>query len=176
MSDTQQTTPPVDPNESKALTFVLKILRKIGRLVIGSTAPPLYLKVLSWGFITWSMAMIFYFMFISIVIRIGSLNEINDPLASKYNFTYAIVHCFALLGAILMYRQKAFGFWIFGIATILMPFWELIIYHRMEMNWLILSISLISIGLYALHFFVFAAKKTESTPPSTPIDNSENQQ
>ena len=58
-----------------------------------------------------------------------------------------------------MYRKKITGFYIFAIATFLMPFWELIIKHQFQFSWQVFLFSLVSIGLFALHFFVFAPKK-----------------
>ncbi len=152
-----------DPNEAKEVSILKRNLRLLKRIVLGKTPPPMYLKVLCWIFMAWSLIMVIAFMFMSLTFKIGnSFTDAQsnlDALTPKYFFTYALVHSAALLGVILMYRKKITGFYIFGVATILMPFWEFAIKRTFDFDLLIFSFSVISVGLFAIHFYVLAPKQ-----------------
>jgi preprotein translocase subunit SecG len=166
----------IDPNESKEVSILKRNLRLLRRIILGKTPPPLYLKVICWIFLAWSLAMIIAFMFMSLTFKIGnSFTDAQsnlDALTPKYFFTYALVHCVALIGVILMYRKKITGFYIFGVATMLMPFWEFAIKRTFDFNLYIFLFSLVSVGLFALHFYVFAPKKKKELA----ADSAEGQQ
>lgn len=163
-----------DPNESKEVSILKRNLRLLKKIVLGKTPPPLYLKVLCWTFLVWSLVMVIGFMFMSLTFKIGhGLSDAQsnlDELSPKYFFTYALVHCAALIGVILMYRRKITGFYIFGIATLLMPFWEFAIKRTFDFDLKVFLFSVISVGLFALHFYVFAPKKKQKDLAETPSD------
>jgi hypothetical protein len=161
MSSTQNTN--TDPNEAREVSILKRNLRLLKRIVLGKNPPPVYLKVITWIFLGWSLAMIIAYLFMALTFKIGNAvtdtMSLMDALTPKYFFTYALVHCAALVGTILMYRKKILGFYIFSIATILMPFWEFIIKRTFQFHVYVFLFSLVSIGLFALHFYVFAPKQ-----------------
>jgi hypothetical protein len=164
-----------DPNEAKEVSILKRNLKLLKKVVLGKTPPPLYLKVICWIFIGWTLAMIIAFMFMSLTFKIGnSFTDVQsnlDELTPKYFFTYAMVHCAALVGLILMYRKKITGFYIFGVATLLMPFWEFAIKRTFDLDVKILLFSVVTVGLFALHFYVLAPKKKKDIPEENVVSN-----
>lgn len=158
MNDTQH----IDPNEAKEVSILKRNLRLLKRLVLGKKEPPMFLKILSWGFLGWSLLMIIGFLFIGLSGSLlnafdGTRNEVCE-LTPKYFFTYALVHAVSILGVVLMYRRRLTGLYVFAIANLVMPFWSFIITRCFDkFEWWILIFSLASIGLFALNWNQFLA-------------------
>ncbi len=168
MSDVIENTS--NPNESKEVSILKRNLRLLKRIVLGKTKPAFYLRVISWIFLFWSLLMALgnFFIFVMNLVT-GQTSSIESAgsngfstlgeLPNQYFVSYSLIHLIAALGVILMYRKKMLGFYIFAVATILMPFWGFFYTKIFEFNLFIILFSVISIGLFALHFYVFAPKQ-----------------
>jgi hypothetical protein len=164
-----------DPNESKEVSILKRNLRLVKRIVLGKNRPSIYLRVLCWIFLTWSLIMalgnLFIFTMNMVTGQTSSIESASSngystmgELPTQYFISYSFVHLVAIIGVVLMYRKKVFGFYIFALATLLMPFWSFFYTKVFEFNLYITLFSIISVVLFALHFYVFAPKKKKEIP------------
>lgn len=154
--------------ETREISILKRNLRLAKRLILGTKKPPFFLKIVSWVFLGWSLLMVIFNLFVSLTYKIGntvsSEDYISHDLTPKYYMTYSLLHLVALIGVILMYRKKLTGFYIFTIATILMPFWEYLIkQEKFKFEFTVFLFSIIAITLFAVNWRVFDAnvKKRE---------------
>lgn len=150
-----------DPNEAREVSILKRNLKLLKRVVLGKQAPPMFLKILCWTFIGWSLLMILGFVFIALSSSMLDAFEGTsiqaDIFTTKYLFTYAILHGVSLLGVILMYRRRLTGWYIFTVANLLMPFWTYLINRKLIFDWTVFIFSLIAIALFALNWNQFLA-------------------
>lgn len=166
-------TPQRDPNEAREVSILKRNLRLLKRMVLGKQKPPMLLRVFSWSFLAWDLLMIIGFVFIALTGSIAGLFDGNKGLGAlspKDFYVYALLHAISLLGVILMYRRKVFGFYIFSVANIGMAFWFFSNGSATTTNgdaaiswWWVLTFSLVAILLFALNWNKFTAniKKKE---------------
>lgn len=163
-----------NPNEAREVSILKRNLKLLKRIVLGKQAPPFFLKILSWGFMGWSLLMIIGFVFIGVTGSIADLFDSNatvgNKLTAKDFYTYALLHAISLLGVILMYRRKLAGFYIFAVANMGMVFWFFINGDTSNSGasgsiswWWVLVFALVSILLFFLNWNKFTAniKKKE---------------
>lgn len=148
--------------ETREISILKRNLRLAKRLILGTKKPPFFLKIVSWVFLGWSLLMVIFNLFVSLTYKIGNTfsreDYISRELWPKYFMTYSLLHLVALIGVILMYRKKLTGFYIFSIATILMPFWEYLIFQeKFKFEFTVFLFSIIAIALFAANWRVFDA-------------------
>ncbi len=154
--------------ETREISILKRNLRLAKRLILGTKKPPFFLNIVSWVFIGWSLLMVIFNLFVSLTYKIGNTfssdEYIGNELWPKYFMTYSGLHLVALIGAILMYRKKLTGFYIFTVVTLLMPFWEYLIFQeKFKFEFTVLLFSVVAIVLFAVNWRVFDAnvKKRE---------------
>jgi len=144
------------------ISIATRNFRLLKRVILGKKKPPLFLRVLCWINMTWSLLMVVYYGTVGILIVTSFMHDkVFEEIGGKYFFVYTCLHALAFIGAVLMWRLKKIGFYIFTIATGIMPF----LYLLMTWEWtetlankwnkiepIILLFSLVTIGLFALNW------------------------
>ncbi len=155
----EEVTPEKKENVTPEISILKRNLRLLKRIVLGKKTPPLFLRILCWANLGWSLLMILFYGFIGMLIAIqgdrikeGAFEEVIKGAGSNFFFSYALLHIIAIFGVILMWRKKKGGFYTYSIVTLLMPFWLMIITRVVEFDFTTLIFSLVAIGLFALNW------------------------
>lgn len=144
-------------NQSKEVTLLKRNLRLLKRLILGKKKPPFFLRMMCVINFVWSSLMVLYYSIVAFVISFegnvlnGGYFDDLKSMGSKVFMVLVVLHLFALLGAVLMYRQKRVGFYIYSFAEILMPLYMLVNVSYSEILIMFAS-SAIMIGLFALNY------------------------
>ena len=144
-------------NQAKEVTILRRNLRLLKRMILGKNKPPFFLRMMCVINFVWSSLMVFYYGFLALVISIkgpaikGGYFDDLIAYGAKMYLVLVVLHLFALLGAVLMYRQKRIGFYIYSFAVILMPLYMLVNVTYNEVLIMFAS-SGIMVGLFALNY------------------------
>jgi len=125
-------------------------------VILGKNKPTLILRFLCWFTIIWDGVLMLYFMGSGLVFWISKVSFEDHPLlhgfTKEYCFTLAIIHFISLFAAILMYRLKKNGFYIYIVANISLvvaPFYYL---ESIQVDYIVVVFTLAMIGLFASQF------------------------
>ena len=147
---------------AEPISIVSRNLRLLKRIILGKNTPPLFLRILGWFYLGWSLLMIIYYGVVGLLINTSALHDTAlESIGGKYFFVYACLHALAFVGVVFMWRLKKIGFYIFTIPTFIMPFLHVL----MTWSWaetlseksdkierIIFLFSIISIGLFAINW------------------------
>ena len=147
---------------TEPISIVSRNLRLLKRIILGENIPPLFLRILGWFYLGWSLLMILYYGAVGLLINTYAIHDtILESIGGKYFFVYACLHTLAFVGVVFMWRLKKIGFYIFTIPTFIMPFLHVL----MTWSWaetlseksdkverIIFLFSIISIGLFAINW------------------------
>ncbi len=159
-----------NPNEAREVSILKRNLRLLRRIVLGKEKPPFFLRILSLLFIGWDLVMTIVFAFIPLVGTLFVDIFEGSELTAKDFYVYVVLHIISLVGVILMYRRRLFGFYLFAGSNIGMAIWFFINGDAMDGTdsgsiswWWVLTFSLVSILLFMLNWNKFKAniKKKE---------------
>jgi len=121
------------------------------RIILGKNKPTPLLLFLCWFTIIWSVICAFFmFAFGAFELIKPSENAIAgiENFTPKFSFIYGSLHLISLLSAILMYRLKKIGFFLYffsNIAMVVLPTF----YLKEKVNYFLVAITLVLIGLFA---------------------------
>ena len=161
--------------KAEPIRIVSRNLRLLKRIILGKNKPPLFLRILTWFYLGWSLLMTLYYGAVGLLISASAIHDTTiESIGGKYFFVYAFLHALAFIGAVLMWRLKKIGFYVFSIPTFIMPFLHLL----MTWNWteslseksnkielIILLFAIISIGLFAINWkSLNLTKRQQDTP------------
>ena len=151
-----------DEKKSEPISIAARNLRLLKRIVLGKKKPSRFLRILCWFNMGWSSLMIIYYSIVGLLIKTAFIHDnVLSTIGGKYFFVYALLHAFALLGTILIWRLKKIGFYIFSISTIIMPFLYLAMTWNLEtelsdktskFEWIVLLFSITTIALFAINW------------------------
>lgn len=145
-------------NQSKEVTLLKRNLRLLKRLILGKKKPPFFLRMMCVINFVWSSLMVLYYSIVAFVISFegnvlnGGYFDDLKSMGSKVFMVLVVLHLIALFGAILMYRQKRLGFYIYSFAEILMPLYMLSVNISNNDFLIMFASSGIMIGLFALNY------------------------
>jgi len=148
--------------KAEPISIVARNLRLLKRIILGKNKPSMFLRILCWFYLGWSLLMIIYYGSVGLLISSSAIHDkAFEAIGGKYFFVYACLHALAFIGVVFMWRLKKIGFYIFSTPTFVMPF----LYLLMTWDWreglseksnkielLIFLFSIISIGLFALNW------------------------
>lgn len=153
----QRTETEGNSNQAKEITLLKRNLRLLKRIILGKKKPPFFLRMMCVINFVWSSLMVLYYGSLALIISIkgaaikgGYFDDLINYGAKMY-LVLVVLHLFALLGAVLMYRQKRTGFYVYSFAVILMPLYMLVNVTFSEVIIMFAS-SGIMIGLFALNY------------------------
>ena len=126
-------------------------IRLVKRIVLGKNKPPSLLRFLCWFTILWS-TLCALFMFGIGGYELITKTETNSidlikNFTTKFYFYYGSLHIISIGSAILMYRLKKIGVYLYtlsNIGMIVLPYF----YLGEKTNYLLVGITLILIGLF----------------------------
>ena len=125
----------------------------VKKIILGENKPTPILRFLCWFTIVWDTIILLYMVVSGLIfmIKIGdfSNNELLKDFNQEFCFTYAFVHGISLLSAILMYRMKRIGFFIYTATNIAMLVVLFIYIDGFRSDYLIVTFTLFMIGLFA---------------------------
>jgi hypothetical protein len=160
--------------KAEPISIVVRNLRLLKRIILGKNKPSMFLRILCWFYLGWSLLMILYYGAVGLLIGTSAIHDTAfEAIGGKYFFVYACLHALAFIGVVFMWRLKKTGFYIFSIPTFFMPF----LYLIMTWNWreglseksnkielVIFLFSIISIGIFAVNWkSLNLIKKKEET-------------
>ena len=148
--------------KAEPINIAARNLRLLKRIILGKNKPTMFLRILCWFYLGWSLLMIIYYGAVILIISTSAIHDKQfDETGSKYFIVYTCLHIAAFAGIILIYRMKKLGFYLFSIPTLIMPFLHLL----MTWNWresisqktnkielVVFLFSIISIGLFAVNW------------------------
>lgn len=161
--------------KAEPISIAAKNLRLLKRLILGKNKPPMFLRILCWFYLGWSLLMIIYYGSVGLLLSSSAIhNAAFEAIGGKYFFVYTCLHALAFIGVVFMWRLKKISFYIYSIPTFVMPF----LYLLMTWNWreslseklnkielVIFLFSIISIGLFAVNWKSLSLiKKKEDIP------------
>jgi len=150
--------------ETKEISIIMQNLRLLKRLILGRKNPSLFLRVISLVAIGWSLLVVIAFSGVLFLLyvspEVGVLDDLNE-ISDRFYISYIGLHLIAILGVILMWREKLTGFYLFATVNFLMPFWMSFFLPVFSFNpyWLIPSTTLII--LFGLNWRTFNSKEIE---------------
>ncbi len=136
--------------ETKEISIILRNLRLIKRLILGRKNPSLFLRVICVISFIWSLIIIMALLGLLLLIYVTPEAPVLEDLSGlsiRFYVSYIGLHVLAILGTILMWRKILFGFYLFSIVSLLMPFWMSFFLPVFSFNfyWLIPSITFIAL-------------------------------
>ena len=148
--------------KAEPISIAAKNLRLLKRIILGKNKPSMFLRILCWFYLGWSLLMILYYGAVGLLISTSAIHDTEfEAIGGKYFFVYACLHALTFIGVVFMWRLKKIGFYIFLTPTFVMPF----LYLLMTWNWkeslseksnkielVIFLFSIISIGLFAFNW------------------------
>lgn len=125
----------------------------VKKIILGKNKPAPILRFLCWFTIIWDILITVYMAGSGLVFLMESQSFSNNELLKDFNqefcFTYAFIHGISLLSAILMYRMKRIGFFVYAIANSAMLITLFMYVERFRSDYITVTFSLIMIGLFA---------------------------
>ncbi len=126
--------------------------RLLKRIILGKTPPPKFIKSLTIFTIIWSSILGLLFGLLGIYAWIDKeyLQEtiqFND-FTPKFCFSYALLHALSIIGAVLIYRLKRNGFYLYTIANICMVILPFFMLNNYEITLIHAGFTVIMILLY----------------------------
>jgi len=122
------------------------------RIILGKNKPSAFLRFLCWFSIIWDVLLALYMLATAVVILIRGAqfreNSMLQDFTTKFCFTYAILHGVSLLAAILLYRQKKFGFWLYLISNVGLVVSTFIFLDTLKADYVQITFTLVMIGLF----------------------------
>jgi hypothetical protein len=148
--------------ETKEISIILRNLRLIKRLILGRKNPSLFLRMICMASFIWSLIIIMALLGLLFLIYVTPKAPVLEDLKGlsiRFYVSYIGLHGLAILGTILMWRKILFGFYLFTIVSLLMPFWMSFFLPVFSFNfyWLIPSISFIA--LFGLNWIALNDKQ-----------------
>ena len=126
------------------------------RLILGKNKPSLILRILCWFSIIWDTILGIYFSGSGLVIMMSGIGFTENPILKDFTkefcFSYASLHLLSLCAAILLYRQKKSGFYLYVITNLILmviPFFYL---ENYSADYVVVIFTLLLIGLFASQF------------------------
>jgi EamA domain-containing membrane protein RarD len=123
------------------------------KIILGNNKPAPILRFLCWFTLVWDSIIAIWMTGSGFFFMIKKENFSNNDLLKDFNqefcFTYAFIHGISLLSAILMYRMKRIGFFIYAAANIAMLVTLFIYIDNFRSDYLIVTFTLLMIGLFA---------------------------
>ena len=123
------------------------------KIILGKEKPAPILRFLCWFTIIWDSLIGIWMAGSGLVFMIKKEPFTNNDLLKDFNqefcFTYASIHLISLFSAVLMYRKKRNGFFIYAAANIAMPVTLFIYVEGFRSDYLIVVFTILMIGLFA---------------------------
>lgn len=123
------------------------------KIILGKHKPAPILRILCWFTIIWDTIIALWMLGSGFVFLMKNESFSSNDLLKDFNqefcFTYAFIHGVSLLSAILMYRMKRLGFYIYSISNITMLVVLFIYVEKFRSDYLIVTFTLLMIGLFA---------------------------
>lgn len=164
----------------KEISILKRNLRLIKRIIFGKKKPPLFLRIVSILAIGWSLLTIVALLSILALLLFSSDVAVVADLQAidlKFYISYAGLHLVTILAVILMWRQKIFGYYLFILTNLLMPFWVSFFLPVFRFNVYFLIPSGVFIFLFGIYFWVLKLKhKKEDEKKDLPEENQEKEQ
>lgn len=135
-------------------------LRLAKRIILGKEQPPVVLKYLSWFTIVWSFLIAIFMVLAGFYAylendSISAIDGLSD-FTPKFCFSYATLHGLSLFSAILTYRKKKLGLYLYIITNTLMIILLFVLLNTEQFEIIPVIFTLVMIGL-----FLTQAKKME---------------
>ena len=146
----------------KEISILKRNLRLLKRIIFGKKKPPLFLRVVSIVAIVWSLLTIVSLLSILALIIFSSDVAVVADLKAidiKFYISYVGLHLVTILAVILMWRQKIFGYYLFVLTNLLMPFWVSFFLPVFRFNAYFLIPSGVFIFLFGIYFWVLKIKQ-----------------
>lgn len=147
--------------ETREISILKRNLRLIKRIILGKENPSLFLRVIAIASMGWSLvitlAMLGLLFLISFTPDVAVLDDL-DMLDHRFYISYVGLHLISIIGVILMWRKKVTGFYIYTLIGILIPFWNSFFLPVFEINYFLLSVSVVFIALFGLNWRTFNPK------------------
>ena len=125
----------------------------IKRIILGKHKPSAFLRFLCWFTLIWDLLLILYMMATAIIILIRestfSEDSVLQGFTTQFCFTYAVLHGFSLLSAILLYRQKKIGFWLYLASNMTLVVSTFLFLETLKADYIQIAFTLVMIGLFA---------------------------
>ncbi len=125
----------------------------IKRIILGKNKPSPFLRFLCWFTLIWDLLLILYLMATAAVILISesefSKDSVLQDFTTQFCFTYAGLHGVSLLSAILLYRQKKSGFWLYLVTNVALVVSTFVFLETLKADYIQITFTLVMIGLFA---------------------------
>lgn len=128
-------------------------LQFVKNIILGKNKPKPLLRFLCWATLIWDVFMAGYMLATAVVILIRGSEftekTVLQDFTAKFCFTYAILHILSLISAILLYRQKKIGFWLYSISNIGLVISTFVYLQELKADYIQIGATAIMIGLFA---------------------------
>ena len=125
----------------------------IKRIVLGKNKPSAFLRFLCWFTFIWDILLILYMLATAAIILIRgskfSEDSVLNDFTTQFCFVYAALHGISLLAAILLYRQKKFGFWLYLLSNVALVVSTFLFLETLKADYIQITFTLVMIGLFA---------------------------
>ena len=123
------------------------------KIILGKHKPAPILRFLCWFTLIWDTIIGVYMLGSGLVFMLKNETTSGYEFLKDFNqefcFTYAFLHAISLFSAILMYRMKRIGFFIYTGANLAMLVTLFIYIKGFRSDYLIVTFTLLMIGLFA---------------------------
>lgn len=124
----------------------------VKRIILGKNKPSAFLRFLCWFTLIWDALLVLYMLATAAIILIRgsqfSENSILQDFTTQFCFTYAALHGLSLFAAILIYRQKKFGFWLYLLSNVALVVSTFIFLETLQADYIQITFTLVMIGLF----------------------------
>lgn len=124
----------------------------VKRIILGKNKPSAFLRFLCWFTLIWDALLVLYMLATAAIILIRgsqfSENSILQDFTIQFCFTYAALHGLSLFAAILIYRQKKFGFWLYLLSNVALVVSTFIFLETLQADYIQITFTLVMIGLF----------------------------
>ena len=124
----------------------------IKRIVLGKNKPSPFLRFICCFSMIWDVLLALYMLATAVIILIRGpqfpANSILQDFTAKFCFSYAILHGVSLLAAILLYRQKKIGFWLYLLSNVALVVSTFIFLKTLKADYIQITFTLFMIGLF----------------------------
>lgn len=135
------------------MTKQAKGTRLAKRILLGKQKPNKFMIILTWFSIGWSTLCGIFFLLAGVYAlidynHIKSMDALKD-YTPKYCFSIALLHGLTILSALIMYRMKSLGFYLYtgiSIVMLMLPFFFL---NITNFSFIPFVFTFVMIGLYA---------------------------
>ena len=149
-------------NETKEISILKRNLRLIKRIILGKKRPPLFFRIVAISSMFWSFLIIITLLGLLFLLTYATNAEVLEdlsPIDNKFYISFIGLHFFAIVSVVLMWRKINFGFYLFIITNLLMPFWISFFLPVFTFNVYWLIPSLLFIVLFGLNWRHYNPKK-----------------